>query len=458
MRSIRKLMGVIAFSMLTSGTAFALSGQISLSKESKTCIGCHKEISPGIVEEWRASKHAGGGIGCFECHQAQSIDPDAQKHFGFYIRVVISPKVCGKCHVQEAKEFMASSHAHSGKYVYSPKNVLGMLTTGMPNNFAGCARCHGAKVVLDEKGSPIAGPWPNQGIGRFNPDGSIGACSACHYSHRFSLKQAREPETCGRCHQGPDHPDIEIWHLSKHGIAWKVYKNEFESKLDRTYFVVGRDYTHAPACFTCHMGATANGLKTTHDVEARSSWILRRAISKRTKHWKKARKDMEKVCMNCHTRNWVKSHFKLVDAFVELYNEKFAIPATKLVKFLHEVGVLDKIPFNEQVEWDYWHLWHHEGRRARQGVAMMSADYAHWQGIYVVAYNFYMQFLPNADRAVMKAYKEGKISKAVVERWNNMKKSILSRKDHKWFTASSMDEIKALQKYYMEKFIEKMKN
>ncbi|HIC87262.1 MAG TPA: hydroxylamine oxidoreductase, partial [Aquificae bacterium] len=153
------------------------SQKIVFSQETQKCIDCHKDKTPALVKQWQSSKHYLNGIGCYECHKAEKQDIDALAHNGFYIRVVISPKVCGKCHVQEAKEFMASKHAHGGKYVYSSKNVLGMLTTGMPNNFAGCARCHGAKVVLDEKGSPIAGPWPNQGIGRFNPDGSIGACS-----------------------------------------------------------------------------------------------------------------------------------------------------------------------------------------------------------------------------------------------------------------------------------------
>ncbi len=456
MKTIRKLIGVMALSALTTAPALAVTGPVTLSKESETCIGCHKRVSPGIVSQWKNSAHSGAGIGCYECHKAQSVDPDAQKHFGFYIRTVLSPKACGKCHVQEAKEFMASYHSKGGKFVESPKNVLGLLTTGAPNAFVGCARCHGSKVRLDAKGRPIAGTWPNQGIGRYNPDGTQGSCTACHYAHSFSLKQAREPKTCGRCHQGPDHPDIEIFELSKHGIAWEAHKSEIESKLDRKYLILGEDYAHAPACFTCHMGATVNGLKTTHDVGARNSWNLRGPISKHTKNWKKKRKDMQKVCLVCHSRTWVKDFYKAFDAYVELYNKKFAIPAKQMVTFLHKKGVLDAVPFNEQVEWDYWHLWHHEGRRGRQGTAMAAADYSHWQGIYLVAYNFYFKFLPHADQAVMKAYKEGKISKSVVRQWNALKKRILSRKEHKWFTAKSMDEIKALERYYLENFLKQM--
>lgn len=60
--------------------------------------------------------------------------------------------------------------------------------------------------------------WPNTGIGRINPDGSLGACSACHQRHEFEMVQARRPEACGKCHLGPDHPQKEIYEESKHGI------------------------------------------------------------------------------------------------------------------------------------------------------------------------------------------------------------------------------------------------
>ncbi len=433
--------------------------EISLSNETLTCLSCHKIQTPSIVLQWKSSPHYKNGIGCYECHQAEKKDIDAFYHNGFYIRVVLSPKTCGKCHVQEAKEFMASYHSKGGKFVESPKNVLGLLTTGVPNAFVGCARCHGSKVRLDAKGRPIAGTWPNQGIGRYNPDGTQGSCTACHYAHSFSLKQAREPKTCGRCHQGPDHPDIEIFELSKHGIAWEAHKSEIESKLDRKYLILGKDYYHAPACFTCHMGATVNGLKTTHDVGSRLSWNLRAPISKHTKNWKEKRSKMEKVCENCHSISWVKDFYKAFDAYVELYNKKFAIPAKQILTFLHKKGVLDAIPFNEQVEWDYWHLWHHEGRRGRQGTAMAAADYSHWQGIYLVAYNFYMKLLPHADQAVIKAYKEGKISRDVVKQWERFKFSILNSPEHAWFKrAQTFKDLEDLEKFYLRKYLNDMQN
>ena len=88
------------------------------------------------------------------------------------------------------------------------------------------------------------GHWPNTGIGRINPDGSEGSCAACHGRHEFSAAQARTPDTCGKCHMGPDHPQIEIYNESKHGIAYRANRGQDDfgqREVDR-----GEDYAPPP--------------------------------------------------------------------------------------------------------------------------------------------------------------------------------------------------------------------
>ena len=34
----------------------------------------------------------------------------------------------------------------------------------------------------------------------------------------------------------------------------------------------------------------------------------------------------------------------------------------------------------EKIEWTYYELWHHQGRRARMGTAMMGPNYMQWHG------------------------------------------------------------------------------
>ena len=102
------------------------------------------------------------------------------------------------------------------------------------------------------------GTWPNTGIGRLNLDGSRGSCSACHSRHDFSPRRARQPENCGKCHLGPDHPQKEIYEESKHGVAYRDLKDDMN--LDAEDWVLGVDYAAAPTCATCHMsGNLRNG-------------------------------------------------------------------------------------------------------------------------------------------------------------------------------------------------------
>jgi hypothetical protein len=71
------------------------------------------------------------------------------------------------------------------------------------------------------------------------------------------------------------------------------------------------------------------------------------------------------------------------DQAVENYNEIYFKPAKAMLDSLYEKGLLDKSRFfDEDLEVEYYELWHHEGRRARMGVMMMAPDYAWWHGFY----------------------------------------------------------------------------
>ena len=84
-----------------------------------------------------------------------------------------------------------------------------------------------------------ASTWPNTGIGRINLDGSRGSCSACHSRHDFSPRRARQPENCGKCHLGPDHPLKEIYEESKHGVAFRDLIGEMKSGRKTVFIAIG---------------------------------------------------------------------------------------------------------------------------------------------------------------------------------------------------------------------------
>ncbi len=407
--------------------------KIPLSKESLACLECHQEsATPAATKQWAGSRHAAAGVGCYECHRADKGTPTAFDHNGFSISVLVSPKDCGRCHAKETREFEASHHARAGEILGSLDNVLGDVVEGIPAGNSGCKQCHGGLVKVVGPGKLDAATWPNTGIGRINPDGSRGSCSACHSRHAFSSSVARQPENCGKCHLGPDHPQAEIYNESKHGIAFRAKIGEMN--LDSKSWVLGKDYSAAPTCATCHISATQE-LPLTHDVGARISWTLRPEVSQKLDHWETRRADMQKVCANCHGSDWVQGHYTQYAAAVNLYNEKLAIPAKAIMRKLRDAGKLTPTPFDEKLEWTYFELWHHEGRRARMGAAMMGPDYTQWHGFYEVAKTFYTEFLPQAEALLPGVTAEAR-----------------AMDDHKWLQGLSPEDRAKIENYYQKRY------
>ncbi len=291
---------------------------------------------------------------------------------------------------------------------------------------AGCESCHGSKVKIDPN-SPNkldALSWPNSGIGRINPDGSKGACTACHTRHAFSVKQARQPEACSKCHLGPDHPQKEIFEASKHGNAYYTHKDEMNLDSDR--WVVGVDYFEAPTCATCHMSATPKQA-ITHDVGQRISWTLRPPISVTKDDWETKRANMKDVCVNCHGASFVDGHYAQFDGVVNLYNEKFAKPGLALYKKAKELKLGEGVAnFSNEYEWIWWEIWHHEGRRARHGAAMMGPDYTWWHGIYEVSQHFYFKYIPE-----LRKFHNAELDKMIDE--------VLADPYHNWLNRPTAD-------------------
>lgn len=435
----------------------------------EACVDCHGAVTPGIAEQWKASRHARADVGCLECHRAAAGEPDAFEHNGETISEIVTPRDCARCHSREAAEFEASHHAAAADILASLDNRLAEVVEGARMPFAphsptpgrpevtsvngmasvssGCRQCHGSTVVVlgrEDDGRPRFDPetWPNTGMGRVNLDGSRGSCSACHSRHDFSARRARQPENCGKCHMGPDHPQKEIYEESKHGVAFRDLRERMN--LDSKRWVLGLDYTQAPTCATCHMSGNANnGGRVTHDPGERISWTNRPPVSlamdtdpahrvvtetdpsKRQGRiadtWRQKRERMREVCSNCHAPRHIDGFYAQYDALVVLYNEKFAKPAQAIMAALREAGLLTPAEFDEPIEWTWYFLWHHEGRRARHGASMMAPDYTHWHGMYEVAERFYVHFIPEA-RGIAKGS----------ARVNAVIDAILSRPEHAW--------------------------
>jgi hypothetical protein len=214
-------------------------------------------------------------------------------------------------------------------------------------------------------------------------------------------------------------------------------------------------------------------MKVTHDVGDRISWTLRPAVSQKIDASMKAkyeklgkplpegflssdqrRSSMKDVCSQCHTKNYVEDFYAQYDNQVNLYNDKFGIPATKIYNQLKTEGLLTAIDFDEKLEWTYYYLWHHEGRRARMGASMMGPDYTQWHGNYEVADRFYTEFIPQVRDVIEQAKKNGKSEPAV--RVEKTVDEILNSDMHKWYVgkmdASEMQKRKDDSKKFRERY------
>jgi hydroxylamine dehydrogenase len=364
-----------------------------VSEQAQGCIDCHAVESRGIVADWAASRHGHANISCLDCHAAGPADPDISKnHLAFEktpISVIVSPKDCSRCHPAEAAQYSRSKHANTLELIWE---IDPWLNDGMNNSIerqTGCYHCHGS-VVKVENGKFNADTWPNVGVGRINPDGSRGSCSSCHTRHKFSLSEARKPEACGQCHLGPDHPQIEIFEESKHGAIYHAEGDSWNWNAAPGTWTPGVDY-RAPSCSVCHMSGVGK-IATTHDVTERLAWETQAPLTVRPSQftpwpaktdWQKERGKMEQICLACHSQTWTKGHFERLDAVVANYNDNYYKPMKKLIDELYEKKLLSREKnLDEQLEIDMYELWHHEGRRARFGAAMMAPDYAWWHGFY----------------------------------------------------------------------------
>ncbi len=370
-----------------------------ISEDARECIECHSDNSRGIVADWANSRHAHANVSCLDCHAATPADTDISTEHLEYddtrISVIVSPKDCSRCHPSESAQYARSKHANTLELIWKFDPWLNQGLNSSIERQTGCQHCHGSTVkVTDGKLDPAT--WPNVGTGRINPDGSRGSCSSCHTRHRFSLAEARKPEACGQCHLGPDHPQIEIYDESKHGAIYDAEGDTWNWTAAPGAWTPGVDY-RAPTCSVCHMSGVGK-VATTHDVTERLAWETQAPLTVRPSefkpwpaatNWKEERRKMESICLECHSPAWTRGHFTRLDAAVANYNENYFKPARKIIDDLYEKKLLDKSKTLDQpLEYDFYELWHHEGRRARFGAAMMAPDYAWWHGFYELKQRF----------------------------------------------------------------------
>ncbi len=361
-----------------------LSAVSAVFGENKGCVDCHEKKSPGVVTLYHDSKHSSRGVQCLDCHSPVAGQKAMTKeHFNVAIVAKSTPKNCATCHAAEVKEFDSSNHA--AKSWYAVDGAKDFTREELAKNH-----------LLDANGQPLKAGKANpiatligkdasaqsckvcHAVGQKNLDGSFGDCTKCHLRHSFDVAQARKPETCAQCHLGPDHPQSEVYNESAHGAFYQANKEKFNMDAPAGTLTV-KDFP-APTCATCHMSAFGS-VKGTHNVGERLKWNLAPEIAIIRENGDKREATMNSICLNCHAQPSITDVMAKADTTIKLTNDN-VLKGQGILADLRGRGLLGTRPLAYPIDFTYFELWHHEGRRARSGAVMGGPDYVNWHGIY----------------------------------------------------------------------------
>jgi hydroxylamine dehydrogenase len=348
-------------------------------RASGKCAECHARTQYSIVHEYEMSKHAQKGINCLDCHQPAP-GQKGKEHNGFTIVSTLTAGNCRRCHEDIYQQFLHSRHAAvawaavRGDKDFTPEQIS-FAETYQPG---GVKRPPHPFNTLEGPSAMASGCEQCHSVGKPNEDGTIGTCTACHTRHTSSVALAREPRTCGQCHLGPDHSQIEIYEESKHGVLFAAQQNLMNLSVEPKKLTT-RDM-FVPTCATCHMSGI-NGIGMTHDPSERLSYFLANAISEKRPNYLQAQTKMKQVCTQCHTPEMINGVYGRAEQVVVSTNEKVTA-AKKLMDGLRADGSLAGPPFSNPIDFEYFDFWHYDGRTAKHGAFMGGSDFVQWHGNY----------------------------------------------------------------------------
>jgi len=351
----------------------------SLVKATGKCAACHRRETSSVVHQFEMSRHAAKNVNCLDCHKPvegqQKLD-----HKGFEIAKELTSKNCAECHKTEYEQYLRSRHAAPAWAAVAGEGDFTEEQIAFAEKYhkGAIKRPHNKLALMEGPAAIKTGCLNCHDIGRPNSDGSIGTCIDCHARHSTSIALARQPETCGQCHMGPDHSQLEIYHESKHGVLFNAQRKHFDLTVDPKKLSTAD--MSVPTCSTCHMSGL-DGLKVTHDTTERLSWFLFAETSDKRPNYERGQTEMKETCLKCHTSGPIDRYYAEAEAVVHATNEKVA-EANQLMTQLREEGLLTPEPFDEPIEFLHFDYWHYYGRTAKHGAFMGGADFVQWHGNY----------------------------------------------------------------------------
>jgi hypothetical protein len=366
------------------------------------CVTCHGQSSPGIVQDWKASRHAANDVGCETCHG------DAHQGKDDFAKAKLpTPDTCAQCHDAQVTQFKKGKHA----FAWAAAKAMPTFhyqPIAIREGLKGCGGCHklGLKSEAEQKELQKA----SGGFGN-------ASCDACHTRHLFSKAEARRPEACQTCHMGFDHPQWEMYSSSKHGVRNALRQ---QKAIPET--------SAAPTCQTCHMQEGNHEVRTAWgflavrlpfpeddpqwkadritilqglgvldpkgNPTARLDVVKAADVARLTQDaFDAERSKMLKTCNECHSKNFAEEQLRVSDTLIRDADHLMA-EGIRTIAALYADGILkqpkgyasafpDLLTFHDAptpIEQTLFVMFLEHRMRAFQGAFHANPDYANWYG------------------------------------------------------------------------------
>ncbi len=404
---IRRLLIIFITMLLFTAPALADKGKgkgegkgNQNNNSAKSCVHCHKNVTPNIVTDWKLSEHSEKSVSCADCHgsghtSAEDVDEAA----------VPTPDVCANCHSDQVEQFSRGKHALAWaalKAMPTTHQLPATLVDGMK----GCGGCHKIGLKTEEDLAELEEAGQDYGIA---------ACDACHTRHVFSKEEAKQPQACRTCHMGFDHPQWEMYSSSKHGV-----------RSDLKQLGVLPEEAAGPTCQDCHQpdgnhevrtpwGFLAVRLPLPDDEQwaadqitilqglgvldsdgvptERYDVVVGADVARITQEaFDAERAKLLAVCSDCHSEKFALGEMEKGDETIREIDHLMA-EAIRIVTALYDQGLLEKDPDGQyfpdllafqdaptSIEQRLFVMHLEHRMRAFQGVFHNNPDYALWYG------------------------------------------------------------------------------
>ncbi len=272
------------------------------------CVLCHKVETPGVVAQWKKSKHGNPAegkeaVGCEKCH--------GNNHKSLKMPTY---NTCGECHPKQmAGQRAGGRGSHAQAYHVDLIDGGCMIEKPAEEGYT-CMGCHSVET----------------------------RCDGCHTRHEFSAAEARRSSSCSVCHSGPEQYEYEMYMQSYHGILYQTEGGQW----DWTKPLTAENYK-VPTCAYCHMPqGEHNETKLSTVYTYMGSSLVDRGASR----YKEVREAWVRTCQGCHSPRFARDHLEAMDEGTKLSFAKYREAMAILID-LYKDGLIDPMPKDLAPDW-----------------------------------------------------------------------------------------------------------